>query len=330
MLLLCYNRLLAAHIRAQLDEEQYQGSVTVSTVHAHFRRVIEESSLAEEFRERSAASNDAELFGELYPEFAAVAAMESAARPFDSLVVDEAQDVLTELNIEALSEMVRGGVADGRWRFFLDANNQACVYGHMTGEVLKQVRELASRNLLLTLNCRNTVPISLQTNVLADPDQRAAGRVDGVPVEFTAYETRAQCLSKLGQVIKALRGAGMAPGRISILFPRSPNEEDEQRLAKMGARRLSREDVAGLGTDRLQDHTWAPVSGFKGLENDVIVLVGVDDLESDWSRAITYVGMSRARTQLYVIYHVDCEPVRERRLQEELQRRMEIDGGAPK
>ena len=122
----------------------------------------------------------------------------------------------------------------------------------------------------------------------------------------------------------------MAPGRISILFPRSPNEEDKQCLAKIGARRLSREDVAGLGTERLQDHTWSPVSGFKGLENDVIVLVGVDDLESDWSRAITYVGMSRARTQLHVIYHVDCQPVRERRLQEELQRQMEIDGGAPR
>ena len=64
---------------------------------------------------------------------------------------------------------------------------------------------------------------------------------------------------------------------------------------------------------------------FKGLENDVVILVGVKDIESDWWRAVTYVGMSRARFRLYVISHIDCDPIRQERFRLEIQRRLGKD-----
>ena len=39
---------------------------------------------------------------------------------------------------------------------------------------------------------------------------------------------------------------------------------------------------------------WSTVSAFKGLESDVVVLAGLDEADSDWWRAVAYVGMSRA------------------------------------
>ena len=46
---------------------------------------------------------------------------------------------------------------------------------------------------------------------------------------------------------------------------------------------------------------WSIVSGFKGLENDVVILAALADIETDWHRAEADVGMSRARTRLHVI-----------------------------
>jgi hypothetical protein len=43
------------------------------------------------------------------------------------------------------------------------------------------------------------------------------------------------------------------------------------------------------------DITWSIVSGFKGLENDDVILAGLTDIDDDWYRGVAYVGMSRAR-----------------------------------
>jgi hypothetical protein len=72
-------------------------------------------------------------------------------------------------------------------------------------------------------------------------------------------------------------------------------------------RRLTEDDVPHLGTATLQSITWSTVSGFKGLENDVIIVAGLTDIESDWHRGVAYVGMSRARTRLHVLIHEDCD-----------------------
>jgi len=81
----------------------------------------------------------------------------------------------------------------------------------------------------------------------------------------------------------------------------------------MALRRLTEDVVPHLGNASLEDITWSPVSGFKGLENDVVIVAGVTDIEADWHRGIAYVGMSRARTRLHVIIHEDCDEKRRER-----------------
>ena len=76
---------------------------------------------------------------------------------------------------------------------------------------------------------------------------------------------------------------------------------------------LRHDPVPHLGGASLEDITWSPVSGFKGLENDVVIVAGITDIEADWHRGIAYVGMSRARTRLHVIVHEDCDERRRER-----------------
>ena len=70
--------------------------------------------------------------------------------------------------------------------------------------------------------------------------------------------------------------------------------------------------------------TWSIVSGFKGLENDVVILAGLTDIETAWHRGVAYVGMSRARTRLHVVIHEDCDEKRRER-EEEWRGRVDSD-----
>ncbi len=321
VLLLCFNRFLAAQLQSRVMEETFSGNITVSTVHAHYRTLILRSSLSDEFRMASEGVAEEDLFQNLFPEYAALAAMEQVMPPADSLVVDEAQDVLTSGNCFALSELLKGGLRDGRWRFLLDGNNQGCVYGRLDDRILGEVSRMADRQLLLTLNCRNTKPIALQTNVLSNPSRRSAGRVEGVPVEYLSYETERQRWGKLEKVLVELRAQRITPGSISVLLSRTPTDEQRSTLARLGLRFLKEADVPTLGREGLTQPTWSTVSAFKGLENDIVVLCGVEDIETDWGRSVTYVGTSRARVRLLVIVHKQCDERRQERFELELVRR---------
>jgi len=82
----------------------------------------------------------------------------------------------------------------------------------------------------------------------------------------------------------------------------------------MPLRRLSEDHIPHLGSASLDDVTWSIVSGFKGLENDlVIILAALTDIATDWRQGVANVGMSRARTRLHVIIHEDCNAKRRER-----------------
>ena len=61
----------------------------------------------------------------------------------------------------------------------------------------------------------------------------------------------------------------------------------------MPLRRLTEDDVPHLAGPSLEHITWSPVSGFKGLENDVVIVAGVTDIEADWHRGIASVFNNR-------------------------------------
>ena len=84
-------------------------------------------------------------------------------------------------------------------------------------------------------------------------------------------------------------------------------------MERLSIQRLTEDTVPALGTTALEHMTWSTASGFKGLENDAVILVGIKDLEKEWSRGVVYVGMSRARTRLYVILTADCDAERRER-----------------
>ena len=150
-------------------------------------------------------------------------------------------------------------------------------------------------------------------DVLHDSARVLKARVDGRPVDFHPYHGRSGWLQELERLITDLRRDNVPPRRISVLLLKTPRPDEEKHLERMGLRRLSEDDVPHLGSASLQTITWSIVSGFKGLENDVVILAALTDIETDWHRGVAYVGMSRARTRLHVVIHEDCDGKRRER-----------------
>lgn len=76
-------------------------------------------------------------------------------RPYDAVFVDEAQDMMTADAMDRIDAVIAGGRGAGRWRMFLDPNNQAHVDGAFDNDVADLVSDEAI-TVDLDLNVRNT------------------------------------------------------------------------------------------------------------------------------------------------------------------------------
>jgi hypothetical protein len=156
---------------------------------------------------------------------------------------------------------------------------------------------------------------------MAQPRFPSRGRVSGPPVEFVSYREEKGPLGKLGPILSSLKKEGINPGRISVLLAKTPTDEEQATLDSLGVVPITSRTIGELGS--YSKVTYAIVSGFKGLENDVIILIGIENIDGDWWRGVSYVGMSRACTRLFVVLTDKCENIRRSRWEEYLESRFE-------
>ena len=105
VLYLCFNRLLAAHVRTGLERQEGAESVQVRHVHALYHDLIEDAGLLP--RLRAMGEGAPEFFATGFPGLAAEALCEKSQAGWDALVVDEAQDLLTPEHLDVFDLLLR-------------------------------------------------------------------------------------------------------------------------------------------------------------------------------------------------------------------------------
>src|SRR6266540_983342 len=151
--------------------------------------------------------------------------------------------------------------------------------------VIDEVQDLLRQEYLVVLSA--LLHVDLEETLSAE----------GPAVEELEYRDRADARRKLQTVLNRLLGEGFAPAAITVLSRyRLDNSTLNETLPRL---RVPVRD----GAPEINDGAigFSTVSAFKGLENDVIVLVDVDDLASPEGLRSVYVGASRARTVLVVL-----------------------------
>ncbi len=305
VLLLCYNKVLAGWMKKAISDEGLAG-VDANHLHAFLSGVIKNSSYQGEFSDKAISADGAVLYSELFPFYSELALGETGSE-YDTLVIDEAQDIINPQNLPVLNLVVSGGLAGGRWAIFGDFTRQA-IYGTQGKEdghnsAKEQIGEYAPHfaQVPLKVNCRNTHQIGEETALLSGFDALPYrfNQADGLPVDYRYWKNRSEEADQLVRVIEKLTGEGVAPSDIVILSParleNSVIPEMERRI-EVGIIDISE------ATDAENDCiVFSTIHSFKGMESPVVILTGLTGFEDDRSRALLYVGMSRARSHLLIV-----------------------------
>ncbi len=291
-LFLCFNRLLADYVNDLLSREPGSG-VQVYSLHSFLNKLIKQADL--EGGLNTGVSSQSELYERIYPHLA----LQIKELPkFEELIIDEAQDVLSEQYLKVLDRLVDGGVDHGKWLMCMDPENQD-IYQKADSKMLGDVKSLAS-SYVLTINCRNTKPIAIQTELITGISAGATTRIEGVPVNYIWYEDQQDQARQLSDKINVMLKEGVEPDDITILSHKSGTPS----LAGSGRLRIDAPTHlidTRSGSIKINGHIgYCTISSFKGLESKVIVITDTAELEGDAYRLLNYVGFTRARALLVV------------------------------
>ena len=230
---------------------------------------------------------------------------------FDALIVDEGQDLCEMTCLEALDEVVDGGLKTGRWCWFQDLNNQALTVRaeRATEEFFVSMDPV---KIPLRFNCRNTSIILawIQDTLCADIGVGGAGAGPEVR-QFTAANPHASAQLLSWEIEELIDRGGLAPGSVTIL---SPFDFDGSSVAFMRgkmANRIQRLDEYSMRSPPGNKVGFARIDEFKGLENQAIIVLDLPPPHGSRRNSPEhYVAMTRARSVLSIIQteYSDCSP----------------------
>lgn len=239
-----------------------------------------------------------------------VVAMESspkdAVEPADLLLVDEGQDLMTMDVLADVAGRVKGGLDEGRWCWFMDANNQTGVVGRFEDEAYEYLRTGLSSGRPVTMplrrNCRNTKEIVKQVQLWTGADigvTEVSGQGERPRVSIASDDAAAA--QELVRRIRDCLDRGAEAGAIGII---TDGEEEPAcfREVPYTYRKLFTKLTSATAAAALSGRiVWGPASGFKGLERPIVIVLALARRDYEQARASLYVSLTRANYALFLI-----------------------------
>ncbi len=288
VLLTCFNRNLAKFMRSEITSHK----VEIANFHDFIFRTLQVQNPA--LTVPDSPVEVSEFFRNTLPELAFdYFSNLSPAEKFDALIVDEGQDFQEEWYFCLRSMLKENG------HFYIFADPSQTIFG-TDSAFLKKLPHSKHR---LTQNLRNTETINKwiydnfpQTGTLKT--RLPAGLPVGIFTWQDSREEKRLIEKEMGRLISQ----GIRPKRIIIL---SPNAKEKSCLAT--ATSINQWPLGTINESNPNAIRFSTIRSFKGLEADVVFLIGL----KEWNKACTpsdiYVGASRARFLLYIFKHEDFE-----------------------
>ena len=213
---------------------------------------------------------------------------------YDRIIIDEAQDLITDEYLDVMNLCLRGGLSRGKWIMFGDFSMQS-IYSDLQDELayMEMIQKRAFFALYrLTKNCRNTKKICTDIeNIVGIPENAAfQNYIDSPYVNHITYKDADDQVNQLVLIIHDLLNQNIKREDIVILSPKKRTDSVVSRLQEIMVKDYSVDTVGQIRFSTLQ--------AFKGLESPVVILT---DIESYMDQKLIYVGLSRARFNLNVL-----------------------------
>lgn len=275
VLIVCYNQLLSSWLQ---DEFHDQDNVIACTFHSLCLKEIKKANLA------VPDDLDSGWWESDAPEALVIAAQENGTN-FDAIIVDEGQDFSKDW-LTALA-MLTPDRTDTPYYVFADSHQD--LYGRNWGTPSEDWLTIP-----LDTNCRNTNQIAEKVGDAFGEKVETMG-VDGPPVIHHEFRPTSGNTALVEQVVeRLLYEEGLGHDQVTVL---SDSKQLIERLRQRGVGEYSFTEYGKYGV------VAETVKRFKGLESDAVVLVltRTTDTDTQELRSLSYVGMSRAKSLLFVL-----------------------------
>lgn len=227
---------------------------------------------------------------------------------FDVIVIDEGQDILNIKDLKLLDKALIDGFSQGQWYFFHDINNQSNLFTKLDSNAMAWLRTQNNPSVFkLNINCRNTHNILSKIQTSLDCDLGKSALVEG-PIVTEFFGDKKQLSQQLLQLLKTLQASELHSGSVTILSIVSKRKSLLSLLDADVIKNIVELDDYKVKSYPFTQMTFAQIAQFKGLENDVIILLDLKDPQhiiSDDEKPFYYVGMSRAKAKLYCFWESD-------------------------
>jgi superfamily I DNA/RNA helicase len=227
-------------------------------------------------------------------------------RDVDVLLVDEGQDLLFMDAFVVLAGRLRGGLDEGRWRWFMDDNRQSGISGRREEDAARFLSEgLTSgtpTRVTLTRNCRNTREIIETVEAWTGAHIGRATLRDslGSPT-IHEYESSDSLAVEVSSVVDRLLEDGVEADEIAIIHPVGASPFSIAALSRPLAKRCVPLDVNTVRAGLRARIVLGAVDLFKGLERPVVMAVGFDSTDFIGSRVSElYVAVTRGNFSLHL------------------------------
>ncbi|WP_189290198.1 nuclease-related domain-containing DEAD/DEAH box helicase [Micrococcus luteus] len=201
----------------------------------------------------------------------------STDEKYDVVLVDEAQDLMNADDMDLLTQTVHGGFDRGRWKVFLDPNNQAHVDGVFDPDTFDLLRSQATATSRLSTNVRNTRPVVVTLQDLLEADLGDPGIVNGER-PFWDRKSTGDLWAAIHRA-RDLVAEGVARDRICLIDCSRTEPSDS---VQEGFRVVSPRTI-------------------KGLEAHHVVVFGLPTVIDSEARASLYVALTRPRISLSIL-----------------------------
>ncbi|MGI6642419.1 MAG: NERD domain-containing protein [Bacillota bacterium] len=287
--LTCFNRNLARYMAGQVNDEIVCGSF-------HDYLLGELARVGSALQVPKDEAEQSRFYDEVLPtagfEYFAAAPTEEK---FDAIIVDEGQDFSENWYI-CLNAMLRDEV-EGEFYVFADPNQD------LFRNNIEALRAMGVSQHRLTRNLRNTEHISRWIGSYVKEGSLRPGLLGGLPVVHMPWDSADEEKRLIEAEVGRLVSQGIKPGRIVIL---SPNRLENSSL--QGCTRIKEWSLDDFRTAKGNCIRFSTIRAFKGLEADVVFLIGLKEGKQTCTDADVYVGGSRARFLLYVFHHREEPP----------------------
>lgn len=208
----------------------------------------------------------------------------------DYLILDEAQDLISPYYLEVFDLILKGGIKNGNWVMFGDFSNQA-IFLNNPDESISLLNSNSNFTTFppLNINCRNTKKIAEQNTLMTGsklPEFTSKNyRENNV---ICKYPTKGNQIKVILDILSDIETRKIPLDKVTLLSPKKFKNSlisDDIQIKQL--------ILKGLKTSTIQ--------GFKGLENTIIVLHDFEEVSSGRMQKLLYIGISRARQELFLV-----------------------------